>query len=406
MADPLASFASVSAGLSAADVRTRIAILDQMTAPGPMRLPVRTRAWSEGKSQAARGDAIVAWLQVHGYADTDAGATTVATELVRAQALVPLQRVDSAANAFVALPDKYYAHYALSVGASRGLNVFAPALLARAPRPVFAVLTELSGAFSRLVDGAVARMGHEVLYERVRRDGAWADILVLLAELAHSSLVGEVDEDVKKACLFNLYNVLIIHGKLVLGHPRDITARGKFFNTIGYEIAGHRINSTELEHGVLRLKMEDNHPLAALRVAKKDPRMHFILNCGAQSCPPLVAMSPKLTEEMLATATRRFIRANVTIDTSQRRIELSRLWKWFRVDFTPEAPDSDLGLMVWIAKNGPQDVADQIDLIMDYIRKGQVKITFAKYNWGDNGDWSTSDTAFMALYDYSFKKNA
>eukprot|EP00171_Calliarthron_tuberculosum_P015871 IDg15871t1 len=244
--EPLASFASVSSGHSPADARTRLAILDAMTAPGATRLPVRPRPWSEGKAQAARGDDIAAWLQSYASVPDESAAVAVATDLVRAQALVPLQRVDSAAAAFVASADTHYAHYALTVGPARGLNVFAPALLARAPRPVFVVLTELSGAFSRLVDGAVARMGHEVLYERIRRDTAWADILVLLAELPHSRVEADEDSDVMKACLFNLYNVLVIHGKLVHGHPRDIASRGRFFSSIAYEIGGHRLNSSEL----------------------------------------------------------------------------------------------------------------------------------------------------------------
>lgn len=405
MGEPRVSFASATT-TGTLDTRAKLIIVDCMMAHGASRLPTRPRNWAEGKAQSASGKAIVTWLISRGITETNDQAEDVATELVRARALVPLQRVVDAASAFAESSEAYYAHYGLSTATSRGLNVFAPAFLAGSSRPCFTVLRELSRVFARLVKETTLRGGLEVRYEKIRESTSWPDVLALVAELVHGVLDDNLSEDVKKATLFNLYNVLVIHGKLVYGHPKDITARSRFFGNIAYEIAQHRLDSTELEHAVLRLKMTKDHPLVALRLTKKDPRMHFVLNCGAQSCPPLVAIDVDHVEENIAEATSNFINNNVNIDPVQRRIVLSRLWKWFRSDFTPLEPDSDFALMQWIKDHASEAMSNEIEALLPDVKSRLVKISFAKYNWGDNGDWTTSDTAFMALYDYSFKKNA
>lgn len=186
--------------------------------------------------------------------------------------------------------------------------------------------------------------------------------------------------------------------------PSDIIQRGPFFDNCAYNICGTRLSSTELEQGLLRLKMNDDHPLSSLRVSKKDARIHFVLNCGAQSCPPLGAINTKKDIEVqLDAATSKFILENVKVDLAAEKVELSRLWKWFRVDFTPEAPNDDKALLTWICEHAPDSISRKI---IELQKSNSPKIHFKEYNWGDNGDPNSTDTKFMALYDLSFKKNA
>ncbi len=402
---PLISFAKMTL-----NPRTLLTLLDSMTAPA-QRLPVRSRSWTEdGKAQAARGDQITAWLIDHGFAKSDDAAFVIANDLVRSRGLVALQRVESSGRAFEANKNSYYAHYSLSVATSHGgLNSFTPGQLVPEPRGTFAILLELSTHFANLVADVTIRDGMSVVYPNIRTSKHWPSILLCLSELAHSAIDEQViDESVKKACLFNLYNLMIIHGKLVYGHPKDITARRRFFERCAYVIAGHRLNSIELEHGVLRLKMPDYHPLAGLRPIEKDARMHFILNCGAKSCPPLVPLHPTKSEQVLRDATTDFIRHNVKIDAVEKIVILSRLWKWFRIDFTPEEQDSDAALMAWIGDRAPGNIRDLVDLLATELKRGEVKLRFDVYDWGDNSgpEKTPSDTAFMFLYDASFRNSA
>lgn len=392
------------------DPRTLLTLLDSMTAPN-QKLPVKTKNWVEqGKAQAARGDVVNSWLIDHGFAKSDDSAFVIATDLVRTRGLVPLQRVESAGRAFEPNKNSFYAHHSLSVSDTHGgLNSFTPGQLVPEPRGTFQILHELSTHFANLVSDVTIRDGLAVIYANIRTSQHWPSILLCLSELAHSTLDSEkVDETVKKACLFNLYNLMIIHGKLVYGHPKDITVRGKFFERCAYVIAGHRLSSIELEHGVLRLKMADAHPLSSLRLSEKDARMHFILNCGAKSCPPLIPLQPLKAEQVLRTATADFIRYNAKIDVAEKFVLLSRLWKWFRVDFTPLDPESDALLLNWIREHAPENVRETIDQLTPDLKRDNVKLKFDVYDWGDNSgpEKTPSDTGFMVLYDASFKKNA
>ncbi len=395
-----------SAPIAAMDYRSKVQILDIMIAPGPARLELRPRTWSAGRGLSARGESIVKWLLENSIAADIPEAVAMGTELVRSAGLIPAQRVDCASMAFLPSADRFYIHHAISVAPTLGLNVFLRGGFPGASRQCFVILAEMSALFEEIVSAAVVRDGREVVYEKIRRTDAWSKILVLASELQYCTIEDDVDEDVKKACLFNLYNIMIIHGKLVFGHPNDIAARGRFFNSVAYVIANHTLNSTELEHGVLRRKMEDDHPLAALKLAEKEPRMHFILNCGAQSCPPLVAVDIDDTENILAEQTKRFIQDNCEIDAIYRKIVVSRLWKWFRIDFTPDSVD-DIDLLRWIALRAPANIKEMLDFLLIDMKAKEMKVAFMKYNWADNGDWNAKpDTALMAVYDYSFKKNA
>lgn len=397
---------SMSPAEAAVNYRAQVQILDAMMASGPTRMPLRSRSYSGGRGQSARGDAVVGWLLDHSIAADKEEATEIASALVRSAGLVPTHRVTSSSKAFMAISDRYYVHHALTVAHTAGLNLF---LQGGFPipeaRPVFTVLQEMSALFAELLPLCVERKGLEVRYEKIRQTEAWTKILVLASELQFAK-IDAVDNDVKKACLFNLYNIMIIHGKLVFGHPKDISARGRFFNNVAYVIAGERLNSTDLEHGVLRRKMADDHPLAGLRVAEKDARMHFILNCGAQSCPPLVAVDVNDTERVLVEQTKSFIQDNCNIDAIYHKADLSRLWKWFRKDFTPNSMD-DVDLLRWIAVRAPANIKEVLDFILLDEKAQEMKVFFQKYNWADNGDWNAKpDTGLMSVYDYSFRKNA
>jgi hypothetical protein len=66
-----------------------------------------------------------------------------------------------------------------------------------------------------------------------------------------------------------------------------------------------------------------------------DPRVHFALNCGAVSCPPIHDYDPVHLDQQLDMATRNFLEneQGVRIDVTNRTVYLSSLFKWYRKDF-------------------------------------------------------------------------
>lgn len=391
------------------DYAATLHVLDAMMGRAQDGLSFRSVSWASEKGMGASGAHIVHWLISHRFADDSADAVSLATHLVREGGLVPAYTVTNAANCFENSAQRQYIHRGRSADV---LNRLTLAGYPGAARPCFEVLQDIGVAFAGVMRATVVRGGHEVRYEDVRGCAHWKTILVLLAELAVSgdAALATVSDELKKACFFNLYNTLIFAAKLCFGHPNSISSRGKFFNNAAFMISGRRLSSVELEHGILRKKMPDSDPRVGLRLLLKDSRMHFVLNCGARSCPPLVVADPDRIERQLRELTTRFIETNCIVDQNRGVVVCSRLFKWFRGDFTPGS-SSDEDLVDWLCTNGPDDFGRKLMKMTRHREHGgnlkPVKIKFALYDWADNGDPSAPpDTKLMSLYDISFQKEA
>lgn len=225
------------------------------------------------------------------------------------------------------------------------------------PRPLEAVLRDLSAAFARVCAGVLMRGGHEVLYASVReQEEAWGAWLAAADDL-RSATPGEMDAEVRKAGMFNLYNGMIIHAKLLFGHPPSLAKRGTFFNSAAYTVCGVRLSTVDLEHQVLRCKAGKSSVFSPLRLEAKEPRMHFVLNCGARSCPPIRPIGCDTAEADIVFSTLYFIEKHVQLDG--RKVSLSRLFKWFRTDFTPNSLRTR-ALLAWISGNASHNVREML----------------------------------------------
>lgn len=385
-------------------------MLDSMITPDASIATVTSRTkWNAKRAIVITGDVIIDYLIRASFASDNVHASQLAHALVRSGGLIPTFKVQSAKETFVGRLSTTYVHRGLNCLQEQGLN--SVVVYPMKPRPTIDVLLELNQVFADIHHFSVSIDGQFVDYDAIPGSVSFRRALVLLSELAGSNEgkdneFARVDDSLKKVCWFNLYNLLIFHAKLSFGHPMDIKKRGTFFNSdAAYVVAGKRITSSELEHAVLRRKMSQNDDRIAWRLTEKDPRMHFILNCGAHSCPPLVplnASTPSQVDEQLNSATRKFIHQNVIIDHGKQKVTLSRLWKWFRKDFTPYS-DTDEELLSWIAKhaNDEQNIELTRAISLGY------KIKFTAYNWADNGDINAKpDIRFMPIYDASFARTA
>ncbi len=149
-------------------------------------------------------------------------------------------------------------------------------------------------------------------------------------------------DDDKKAFWINLYNA---YTQVSLKkNPDQYKNRKQFFTRKQIEIAGKEFSLDDIEHGILRRskikwslghlnKLFPGRTEKKLRVDRLDYRLHFALNCGAKSCPPIAFYKPENINQQLELATKAYLRSEAAYDEKMNTVELPTLMSWFRRDF-------------------------------------------------------------------------
>jgi hypothetical protein len=141
----------------------------------------------------------------------------------------------------------------------------------------------------------------------------------------------------------NLYNSLILHCLCLKPLRGNLLRHLRMFDRIAYRVGGHDYPLNLIEHGILRgnrrppfrlrRPLSDHDPRLAAAVSKLDPRIHFALNCGARSCPPIRAYDPEALDRQLELATGAYLEMETAVDPESCRIKLPRLMRLYRADF-------------------------------------------------------------------------
>jgi len=178
-----------------------------------------------------------------------------------------------------------------------------------------------------------------------------------LLTLAEGIKVSKGDAKNYQAFWINAYNVSVIKG-IVDNYPtKSPLDKAGFFDKTTYSLAGKKITLNDIENKLLRAQF-------------KDPRVHFVLVCGAIGCPPLInkAYLPSTLESQLDTQTKKAINGSfVKVNTKKKRVEGSEILKWYKEDFV---------------MNG-----NEIDFLNTYRTEkipNNYKLTYFTYNWSLN----------------------
>jgi hypothetical protein len=146
----------------------------------------------------------------------------------------------------------------------------------------------------------------------------------------------------KKAFWINIYNAYI---QLILQeNPGLYEDRSDFFGEERFTIAGESLSFDEIEHGLLRhsaIKLSLGYlqdPFAGefekqFRVAEVDPRIHFALNCGAASCPPVAIYNADNFDSKADAVARQFLQKQSRYDKADNTVYTTTLFRWFKGDF-------------------------------------------------------------------------
>lgn len=143
----------------------------------------------------------------------------------------------------------------------------------------------------------------------------------------------------KKAFWINIYNAFFQIFRKVNQLNKPEIYREKLI-----KIAAENFSLDDIEHGILR-KYRYKYSLGFLpniftrRLIKKlavdkiDYRIHFALNCGAKSCPPIAFYSLEKIESQLQMATLSFLAGDTDLVEEKKEIHITQLFKWFLADF-------------------------------------------------------------------------
>ncbi|KEP60834.1 UNVERIFIED_CONTAM: hypothetical protein HHA_277790 [Hammondia hammondi] len=179
----------------------------------------------------------------------------------------------------------------------------------------------------------------------VKSDARYLDFQIAVCELQTVDLLNLKSEGVKKAFLLNIYNLLCKHAFIELGVPSDSMSRKTFFSSVSYCIGGYRFTLNELENGLLRCNRRACYSLTKplgfrdqrlqFVLNEFDPRIHFALNFGAKSGPPVRFYEAESIEEELRIAAEAFCEsdANVLVDLPGKTLWLSKIFSWYENDF-------------------------------------------------------------------------
>jgi hypothetical protein len=194
-----------------------------------------------------------------------------------------------------------------------------------------------------------------------------------LASLDPRELAAVPDEPSRTVFRLNVYNAAV--RARLLADPAAFRPRWRFFTTSAITVAGRRLSPNVIEHGLLRRSalslgfgyLRNPAPSAfelGLRVARVDPRIHFALNCGARSCPPLAAWEPASLDDDLERATRAYLVAETHRRDGGRTLLVPRLLLWYRGDFGGSA--------------GVRRLLERHAVIAS---GEQVRIRYGRYDW-------------------------
>jgi hypothetical protein len=183
---------------------------------------------------------------------------------------------------------------------------------------------------------------------------------------------GLTNDTARKLFWINLYNAWY----QILAIRENKTQPG-IFTDKAIRFADILLSLDDIEHGILR-KYRWKYSLGylpqflpakhikLLAVQETDYRIHFALNCGAKSCPPIAFYSYTELDQQLNLAARSFLENETIVHSTKKVVEVTKIMQWFLADFD--------------GKNGIRKILTQY-LHQDF---SNFTIRFKDYDWSED----------------------
>lgn len=237
----------------------------------------------------------------------------------------------------------------------------------------FLSLTFLLASMSARPQVDAVKLSQDILYA-LKTTQPFDSYRQQLAELDENDLLAQLATETKKLAFWlNIYNAFTQIG--LKENPAAYKKRNHFFTNRFIKIAGKNLSLDGLEHGILRHskwkyslghfnKLFKSSFEKKFRMNKVNWRIHFALNCGAKSCPPIAFYKTEQLDQQLNLATRIYLKSEVSYNGNENSVDVPAIFSWFRGDFG--------------GKKGIRKILKEQQLIPD---GSSPKLKWKKYDW-------------------------
>jgi hypothetical protein len=213
----------------------------------------------------------------------------------------------------------------------------------------------------------------ENLLLAVKKGQDTKELIEELSKVNIETLLKQLREDGnKKAFWINIYNS---YYQIFRTYPTVSTSN--IYSEKHVQFGNEYFSLDDIEHGILRkyrIKIALGYLpnlfapriIKNLAVKKIDYRIHFALNCGAKSCPPIAFYTKGNIAQQLDIATLSFLESETEVILEKMEIHTSSLLSWYRGDF-----------------GGISGIKKILSQRLDIPTKG-FKVKFKPYSWEDD----------------------
>jgi hypothetical protein len=214
-------------------------------------------------------------------------------------------------------------------------------------------------------------LSEQLLY-RVKTETPTDSLELAISKIDMTELIAGLSNDnARKTFWINIYNAWF-----QILSTREKKTKPEIFTGKLITIAGTKFSLDNIEHGILRKyrwkyslgylpQFCPSSTIKQLSVSKIDYRIHFALNCGAKSCPPIAFYKYEHVDDQLEMAASSFITSETEIDEVKKVVKVSKIMQWFKGDF-----NGNKGIREILAKYLARDFAT-------------YKIEFKEYDWNE-----------------------
>lgn len=181
------------------------------------------------------------------------------------------------------------------------------------------------------------------LLQHIMDGKSYEEQVKILENSSLEDLVNQLKTDQQKIAFWvNVYNSFIQIS--LTENPKEYEDKGAYFKKKRVKIAGETLSFDDIEHDILRrsrIKLSWGYLRKyfrpkwerKLRVNDIDWRIHFALNCGAKSCPPVAKYTPEGLNKEFDFMTTEYLKEHTTYNRETKTAISVSLFSWFRADF-------------------------------------------------------------------------
>lgn len=207
----------------------------------------------------------------------------------------------------------------------------------------------------------------DMLYA-IRAEEDYAPYIDTLASLNEAYMVEQLNtEPKKKAFWLNVYNGLVQY-QLEEDSATYRNDMKSFFRSKRLTLCARLLSLDDIEHGILRgkgLEGELEAFASSIMLDTLDARVHFTLNCGGGSCPPIAFYKPGHIDNQLEEACDVYLKAESHYDEATNTVYTSAILDWYSEDF-----------------GGPEGVLALLEEKGIFPAGSKPKLAFKEFDWG------------------------